>query len=71
MAEHIDGDAAEEVEVFVPIHIIGIGSFAVVENDLVTAKDRQVVRRILSKNLLIYFTHKFNLSYLTTCVPMP
>ena len=71
MAEHIDGDAAEEVEVFVPIHIIGIGSFAVVENDLVTAKDRQVVHRILSKNLLIYFTHKFNLSYLTTCVPMP
>ena len=71
VAEHVDGDAAEEVEVLVPVHVIGIGSLAVVENDLVTTEDRQIVRRILSKNLLIYFTHKTKLSYLTTCVPMP
>ena len=57
MAEHVDGDAAEEIEVFLAVDIIRIRPFAVVEDDLVTQEDRQVRALVFVENFLVLICH--------------
>ena len=58
VAEHVHGDAAEEVEVLLAVVVPEVRALAVVQHDLVAVEHRQVVLRILLEYIFICFLHE-------------
>ena len=57
MPQHIHGDAAEKIQVFLALHIPDIGALTVIQHYLVAVEDRQISSLVLHDDFLGNLLH--------------